>query len=96
MDDLKSIPYIVFEASEAKSERTIKRLIIALVISIFVGFLTNLAWLWVWNQYEYVDETSTETRVFTQDGNGLNIIGDSNEVTHEPNSDLYEDAEASD
>ena len=78
MDDLKSVPYIVFESAEARSERHIKRLIIALIISILVGLVSNLAWLYMWNQYEYVSEV--ETRTFIQDGAGLNIIGDSNEV----------------
>lgn len=91
MDEMKSIPYIVYEASEARSERTIKRLIVALIVSILIGFITNLVWLYVWNQYDYVDES--ETRIFTQDGEGLNIIGDSNEVTHESDSDLFTDEE---
>lgn len=85
---LECVPYVVFESAEARSERHIKRLIIALIISIIVGLLTNLAWLYVWNQYEYVGET--ETRTFVQDGEGLNIIGDSNEVTHGTTSDIYE------
>lgn len=94
MDELKSVPYIVLESAEARSERQIKRLIVALIISILVGLITNLAWMYLWNQYDYVDES--ETRVFTQDGMGLNIIGDSNKVTHEPESGLYENAEEKD
>ena len=93
MDDLKSIPYIVFESAEARSERHIKRLIIALIVSIVVGLITNLAWLYVWNQYDY--EVESETRTFVQDGMGLNIIGDSNEVTNGAEGDLYEAEENS-
>lgn len=78
MEELKNIPYVAFEAAEARSERHIKRLIIALIICIIVGLLTNLAWLYAWMQYDYVSET--ETRTYVQDGSGLNIIGDSNEV----------------
>lgn len=85
---LEVIPYIVFESAEARSERHIKRLIIALIISIVVGLITNLAWLYAWNQYEY--EGVTETRTFVQDGLGLNIIGDSNEVTNGAESNLHE------
>ena len=91
MDDLKSIPYVVFEAVEARSERMIKRLIIALIVSLVVGLITNLAWLYVWNQYDY--ESETVTRTFVQDGQGLNIIGDSNEVGNGSVSDVYEEAE---
>lgn len=87
MDELKSVPYIVLESVETRSERHIKRLILALIISILVGLITNLAWLWAWTQYDYVSET--ETRTFVQDGEGLNIIGDSNEVGHESESDIH-------
>lgn len=93
-DGLKSIPYIAFESAQARSERYIKRLIIALIISIIIGFLTNLAWLYVWNQYDYQSETVTRT--FVQDGEGLNIIGDSNEVTHGTTGDIYEASQDSD
>ena len=90
MDELKSIPYIVYESAEARSERHIKRLIVALIISILVGLLTNLAWLYAWNQYDY--EGTSETRTFVQDGFGLNIIGNSNEVSSDgTSSDLYQE-----
>lgn len=91
MDDLKSIPYVVFESVEARSERNIKRLVIALIVSILVGLITNLAWLYVWNQYDY--ESETVTRTYVQDGQGLNIIGDSNEVKDGSVGELYEEAE---
>lgn len=91
---LETVPYVVFESAEARSERHIKRLIIALIFSILVGLITNLAWLYVWNQYDYQSESITRT--FVQDGQGLNIIGDSNEVEHGSVSDLYEAQENSD
>lgn len=75
MDDEKiMVPYIVHEGAMARAERHIKRLVIALVISIIVLLLSNLAWLWMWSSYEYVGEETT----YTQDGGGVNIIGDEN------------------
>lgn len=88
MEDLKVVPYVVLEAVEARSERHIKRLIIALIISLIIGLITNLAWLYMWSQYDY--ESSVDTRTFVQDGMGLNIIGDSNEVNDGASSDLYD------
>lgn len=79
-ENIRSVPYVAFEAAQARSERYIKRLIIALIFSILVGFCSNLAWLYVWNQYDYESETTTETRTYTQDGKGLNIIGNLSEV----------------
>lgn len=70
------VPYIVHESAMARNERTIKRLVIALIVSIILLFSANVAWLWAWMQYDY---ESTET-VYTQDGEGLNIIGDRNEA----------------
>lgn len=89
MEEIKSIPYIVYESSEAKHERTTKRLIIALIISILVCLITNLSWIWFWNQYDYVSETETNSRMFYQNGAGINVIGNSNGVGYESDSNLH-------
>lgn len=77
MENNNNVPYIVYESSMTSSERFIKRLIIALIISIALLFISNLIWLKAWTSYDY---TSTET-TYTQDGQGLNIMGDNNDVT---------------
>lgn len=77
--DNKDVPYIVYEGAMAISERHIKRLIVALIICIILLFASNVLWLYEWCQYDYVDEIETTT--YTQDGEGLNIIGDHNDVT---------------
>ncbi len=74
--DNNNVPYIVYEGAQAKNERTVKRLVIALVIAIALIFASNMAWLYVWSSYEYVGESTT----YTQDGLGTNIIGSMNEV----------------
>lgn len=79
--DNNNVPYIVYEGAQAKNERTVKRLVIALVIAIALIFASNMAWLYVWSSYEYTGTETTTT--YTQDGEGTNIIGDSNEVTNE-------------
>jgi hypothetical protein len=68
--EIKQIPYIAYEAAEAKSERTIKRLILALVLSIILIFASNAIWLYAWCQYDYSSEETT----YSQDGEGLNNI----------------------
>lgn len=72
----KDVPYIVHESAMARNERTIKRLVIALIIAVFLIFASNVAWLYVWQLYDY----SSEETVYTQDGKGVNIIGDRNGV----------------
>jgi hypothetical protein len=75
-----SVPYIVFEGAEAKSERTIKRLIIALVITIGLLFATNLVWLLEFFSYDYVDEGTTTT--VEADSGTANYIGQDGDITY--------------
>ena len=74
MDD--KVPYIVFESEQARHERTIKRLVIALLLSIALLFASNMAWLWFFNQFDYesemVEVNSTEEGNATyMGGNGV-------------------------
>lgn len=74
------VPYIVYESEQARNERHIKRLWIAIVIAIIMIVVSNLAWLYAWCQYDYSSDETTTTTTYTQDGEGLNIIGSGNEV----------------
>lgn len=71
-----SVPYIAYESAIASSERHIKRLWIALIVSIVLFFASNVIWLIEWTSYDYIDEVET---TYTQDGD-TNIIGHMNEV----------------
>lgn len=53
-----NVPYIVHEGIMARQERIIKRLVIVLIITILLLFASNAAWLWAWNQYEYVSDST--------------------------------------
>lgn len=55
----KDVPYIVYESEAARHERTVKRLIVALIVSIAMIVLSNLAWLYVFNQYDISSESYT-------------------------------------
>ena len=70
------IPFAAYEAGEVRHERRERRLWIALIVAIVFIFASNATWLYAWTQYDYVSEET----VYTQDGQGTNIIGDSNEV----------------
>lgn len=78
-----NVPYIVYEGSMVRMERANKRLVIALVTAIVVILLSNLAWLYMWNSYEYVGDSVS----YEQDGEGVNIIGDRNNYGTESNED---------
>lgn len=42
-----------YEGALARMERGNKRLIIVLIVSLVFLFLSNLAWLYVWQMYDY-------------------------------------------
>ncbi len=77
MEDNIQVPYIVHEADMARMERSNRRLSVLATILVALLFITNALWVWLWNQYEYVD---TVTTTVSQDGEGNNIYGDGNEV----------------
>jgi hypothetical protein len=85
MNENRDVPYIVYEGSMARTERHIKRLVIALIVAIIMICISNLAWLCVWNSYEYVGDSDTIT--YTQDGEGNNVIGDKNNLYEPINND---------
>lgn len=51
------IPYFVYEHTMARFERTIKRLIIVIIVAVITLFVSNMAWLYAWNLYDYADVT---------------------------------------
>lgn len=61
-----TLPYLAHESITVKQERTIKRLITALIFCISLMFLSNAIWLWAWMQYDYVSED-----VSINDHNGI-------------------------
>lgn len=79
----ENIPYVVYEGTQVRYERTLKRLITALIIAIMFIFASNVAWLIAWCQYDY---TSTQKENIVEqnadDGGNANYIGESGEITN--------------
>lgn len=69
----KDVPYIVYEATQARNERTIKRLIIVVVIAMLLLFASNAIWLYAWMQYDYSSQESID--LSTDGGGDANYIG---------------------
>lgn len=74
-DDKMSIPYIAFEGELARAERHIKRLWIVNIILIIALILCNAAYLWYLSLYDF-------SSYDYEQGDGINVIGDSNGVTN--------------
>ena len=65
-----SVPFIVFEGTVARFERTIRRLILLIGITILLLFASNAIWIYEWNQYDYEGIT-----VDSEDNGNANYIG---------------------
>ena len=77
-DIINLVPYIVYESAEAKNERIIKRLIIALIITIVLLFATNVIWI-----IEFCSFDFTETETMVDAGSGTaNYIGQDGDITY--------------
>lgn len=72
--DNNNVPYIVFEGEQARHERTVKRLVIALLVSIVLLFVSNIAWLIFFNQFDY--ESDMVTVNSQEEGNASYMGGD--------------------
>lgn len=84
MDNEKTltVPYIVHESAMARSERQHRRLIVALIISVALIFISNAIWLYAWTQYDYAGEDIT---VDSADGIA-NYIGGNGGIINGTNS----------
>ena len=91
--DAVSIPYFVHEGDMDRMDRTNKRLIVALVLTIVLMFVTNAIWLYEWMQYDYVAEDEYTSTTYEQDGTGTNIMGNHNEVNNGTESNNNEETE---
>ena len=78
-----TVPYIMHEAAQARAERTIKRLIIALITSIILLFATNVLWIWNNSQYDFVDG---EVNVDTEGEENANYIGQDGDIYNGTNN----------
>ena len=74
------IPYVAFEGAISAQERSCKRLLISLIVAIICLLLSNLAWLYAWNQYDYVDN---ESNIELQTERGItNFIGNDGDIAN--------------
>lgn len=67
-----NVPYIVFEGECARHERTVKRLVTVIIITIVLLVASNMAWLYVFNQY---DISSEEYVIEGADDSNANLLG---------------------
>lgn len=71
----EAVSYIVYEASQTRSDRIIHRLILSLLISLVLLFATNAMWFYAWSH-------SHDTTIENQNGIS-NYIGENGEIHNE-------------
>lgn len=84
----EKVPYIVFEGEMARHERTIKRLVTLLILTIALLFISNVAWLYFFNSFDIISDEITVDG--TQAGNA-NFIGQDG-VINNGRGEVQEDA----
>ena len=76
------IPYIVYESTVDRYERKEKRnsiLTLILTIALILSIIGHGLWIYMWNQYDYVDEIETSTiHIDGKDGNAIYQDGEGN------------------
>lgn len=83
-----NVPFAVFEGTQIRHERTVKRLIIALIIAIVLIFASNAIWLYAWCQYDYADTETTQSEAvdINADGGNANYFNDTGDIINGENN----------
>ena len=72
-----SMPYYVHEGAMSRLERIIKKLVLALIITVLLIFASNAIWLYAWLQYDYAGvenvDVNGESGIANYIGNDGNI-----------------------
>lgn len=75
----KNVSWAYVELLNDSHKASHKRMWVLVLVLVLLLAITNLLWLKAWNEYDY------STTEFTQDGRGINIIGDDNETEQQNN-----------
>ena len=72
-----NVPYVVHESAMSRAERNIKRLWLAIIVSVALLFASNAFWLFAWMQYDYdgfevTADGDSNANYIGQDGNIYN------------------------
>jgi len=78
---MENIPYAVYESSQVRHERTVKRLIAVIIVLIVMLFASHMAWLYAWQSYDYTSEETQSVVVDGKDGTA-NYIGNDGDITN--------------
>lgn len=78
--NFKEMQYMI-EGLQARNERTVKRLIAVVIITIALLFISNAIWLWAWSSYDYASSENS-VDLSTDGGGDANFIGNDGNITN--------------
>lgn len=91
-EKMAQIPFVAHEGSLTRMERIIKRLVVALIITIVLMFASNALWLYAWMQYDYSSNATTSETVTVDGKDGIaNYIGNDGDINNGKNSGAESD-----
>lgn len=82
MENENKVPYAAYEGLQVRHERTVKRLIIAIIIIAIMMFASNMAWLYAWQSYDYGSEETVMVEQDTKDGGNANYVGGNGDISN--------------
>ena len=82
--DEKFIPYILYESAMSRAERHARRLVIIIIMTIILLFMSNGIWLYNWFNYDFVSDSSETVTLDANDGNA-NYVIDSGDIINGEN-----------
>lgn len=76
--DIVSIPYVVYETQQERSDKQHRRLFILCIILVIALIASNLAWIIYESQFETVEEDTSIVKVNqdADEGGNRSFIGD--------------------
>lgn len=74
-----SVPYVVYRDAVSDNQWVVKRLVIAVIVAVCLMFASNIAWLIVWNSYDF---ETTETVVESNDTGVANYTGGNGDINY--------------
>ena len=75
----KDVPYIVYEGEQVRNEMREKRKDRVILVLIVALLLSNMAWLWFFNQFDISD---TQVTLDSQDEGTNNYVGNDGDITN--------------
>lgn len=85
-NNVQNIPYIAFESSQARMERTNRRMWIVILVLIVALLGTNAGWIYYESQWQYVEATTVTQDLDASDG-GNAVINDGVHINGESKTD---------